>query len=325
MLPVLVVTGPTASGKSALALALARRLGGTVINMDAMQCYRDLAILTARPTASEEAELPHALYGVRDAAVPATAGWWRAAALEAIAAARAAGRLPILCGGTGLYLRALSEGIADLPAIPAASRAEARAMLAREGPAGAHAWLGARDRASAAQVAASDPQRIARAIEILLATGEGLAAWQARAVLAPAPFAFAALLVDPPPDGLRAAIAARFAAMLAAGALDEVRALLARGLDPALPIMRAHGVRELAAHLRGEMALSDAAARAVLLTGQYTKRQRTWWRHHQAAPPGRTHNIHARITSTAQFSESVLPEILAFLDECGLTAAQHRR
>lgn len=321
---VLVVTGPTASGKSALALALARRLGGSIINMDAMQCYRDLRILTARPTAAEEALAPHALYGVRDAALPVSAGWWREAALAGIAAAHAGGRLPILCGGTGLYLKALAEGIADLPEVPAPARAEARAMVAAN-TAAAYAWLAAHDPASAARIRPTDPQRVARAIELWLATGQGLAAWQARATLPPAPFRFTAIIVLPPPALLRAAIAARFHAMLAQGALEEVRSLLARGLDPALPILRAHGVPELAAHLRGVLSLEAAAAQAIQATGRYTRRQRTWWRHHQAAPPSRTHNIHARIASAEQFSESEWDRIFAFLDESGLTAAQHRR
>lgn len=318
------MTGPTASGKSALALALAERLGGTIINMDAMQCCADLRVLTARPSLAEEARVPHALYGVRDAAEPATAGWWRAAALAAIEVAHAAGRAPILCGGTGMYLRALAEGIADLPAVPPPARAEARALVADLGPAAAHAWLAARDGESAARLRPTDTQRIARAIEILLATGTGLAAWQARGQLAPAPFRFAAFVVDPHPEALRAAIATRFAAMLAEGALEEVRALAARGLDPALPAMRAHGVPELLAHLRGELTLEAAASRAVLLTGQYTKRQRTWWRHHAAAPEGRMHNIHARIASLEQLPEREKAKILAFVQDWGLTAPQHR-
>jgi tRNA dimethylallyltransferase len=319
---VLVVTGPTASGKSALALGLAERLAGTIINMDAMQCYRDLRILTARPTVEEEARVPHALYGVRDAAEAVTAGWWRGAALAAIAAARAAGRLPILCGGTGLYLRTLIEGIADLPPIPPAARTEARAMVAA-GSAAAHAWLAARDPVTATRLRPSDPQRIARAIEIWLATGESLDAWQTQKTLPPAPLRLSAIIVDPPPSDLRAAIEARFGAMLRSGALDEVRALVARGLDASLPIMRAHGVPELAAHLRGEMSLEAAAERAILLTGQYTKRQRTWWRHHAAAPQERTHNIHARIAFLEQFPECESVKIFAFLDKCGLTAVQH--
>jgi tRNA dimethylallyltransferase len=318
MQDVLVVTGPTASGKSALALALAERLGGTVINMDAMQTYAGLRILTARPTAEEEARAPHALYGVRDAAEPATAAWWRAAALDAIRAAR----LPILCGGTGMYLRALQLGLADIPPIPDAARAQARALA--DDPAAAHAWLAARDPGTAARLRPTDPQRLARAIEVWLATGRGLAAWH-DAPPDPPPLRFAAFIVDPPADALRAAIVARFHAMLAAGALSEVRALVARGLDPALPVMRAHGVPELAAHLRGELALPAAAARAIVLTGQYTKRQRTWWRHHGPAPKHRTHTIHARIAGFEQFPQSEWASILANIHRWGLTAAQHDR
>lgn len=320
---VLVVVGPTASGKSALALALARQLGGTVINADAMQCYRDLRIITARPTAAEEAQVPHALYGVLDAATPATAAWWRDAALDAIAAARAAAHLPILCGGTGLYLRALAEGIADVPPIPPEARAEARRLLAEEGPAAMHARLAGIDAETAARLRPSDSQRLARAYEVAIGTGRGLAAWQ-RAGGEPAPLRFSAILIDPPRDALRAAIGARFEAMLGAGALAEVRALLARGLDPALPLLRAHGVPELRDHLAGRFTLAEATARAVSATRRYTRRQRTWWRHHAPAPEGRVLPINARIPAMTQFPASFLADIFAFLDRMGLTAAQHR-
>lgn len=316
---VLVVVGPTASGKSALALALAERLGGTVINADAMQCYRDLRIITARPTPEEEAQAPHALYGVLDAATPATAAWWREAALGAIKAAR----LPILCGGTGLYLRALAEGIADVPPIPPEARAEARRLLAADGPEALHARLAAIDPETAARLRPSDSQRLARAYEVATGTRQGLAAWQ-RATPAPPPLRFTAILIDPPPAALRPAIAARFEAMLAAGALSEVRALLARGLDPALPLLRAHGVPELFDHLAGRITLAEAAGRAVAATLHYTKRQRTWWRGHAPAPEGRMLPIHARIPAMTQFPESFSAGIFAFLDRMGLTAAQHR-
>jgi tRNA dimethylallyltransferase len=220
-----------------------------------------------------------------------------------------------------MYLRTLAEGMSDIPAIPPGARAEARALA--ENPAAAHAWLAARDPATAARLRPTDPQRIARAIEVFLATGRGLAAWHA-APADPPPLRFAAFVVDPPPADLRAAIAARFHAMLAAGALEEVAKLVARGLDPALPIMRAHGVPELAAHLRGELDLPTAAARAILLTGQYTKRQRTWWRHHDPAPPPRTHTIHARIAGFEQLPQSEQDKIFALIHAWGLTAPQHR-
>jgi tRNA dimethylallyltransferase len=312
----LIVAGPTASGKSALALDLARRLGGVVINADAMQLYRELRILTARPSAADEALAPHRLYGVRAAAEPASAAWWREAALVEMAAARDARRVPILCGGSFLYLAALVDGLATIPAPDASARAEARRLLAEIGPAALHAALQKVDPATAGRLRAGDSQRIARAWEVWRSTGRGLAAWQA-AGGTPAPWRFAAILLDPPRPELRAAIAARFAAMLAAGALEEVRAVLALGLDPAVPLLRAHGVPELAAHLRGEITLAEAARRAILATGQYTKRQATWLRHRPLADPARTHTIHARCTCLAQFSASETASLLNFLREAG--------
>jgi tRNA dimethylallyltransferase len=314
----LIVAGATASGKSALALDLARMLGGVVINADAMQCYRELRVLTARPTPAEEATVPHRLYGVRPAAEPGSAAWWRGAALAEMATAHAAGKLAILCGGSGLYLATLIEGIADIPPCGEAARTEARRLLAERGPAGLHAALAAVDPATAARLRPSDSQRLARAWEVWRGTGRGLAAWQAEAG-EPAPWRFAAILLDPPRAALRAAIAARFAAMLEGGALGEVRALLALGLDPALPAMRAHGVPELAAHLAGTLTLAEAAARAELVTGQYTRRQATWFRHRRLADAARTHAIHARYTGLEQLSERETQELLAFIRKCGLT------
>jgi len=308
----LIVAGPTCSGKSALALGLAEALGGVVINADSMQVYRELRIVTARPSAEEEARVPHALYGVRPAAEAGNAAWWRGAALEAMDAARAAGRLPILCGGTGMYFSALVDGIAAIPECGEAARAEARWLLAEQGPVALHASLAKVDPATAARLRPSDSQRVARAWEVWRGTGRGLVAWQG-AKGAAAPWRFSAVLIDPPRDALRAAISGRFAHMLAAGALAEVRALLALGLDPALPAMRAHGVPELAAHLRGEIALDEAARRAELVTGQYTKRQATWFRHRRMADPARTHTIHARISGLEQFSESERAEIFRFI------------
>ncbi len=309
----LIVAGPTASGKSALAMECARRIGGVVINADSMQVYDGLRILTARPTHAEEAMVPHALYGVRDPAEAASVAWWRNAALDAMAAARTAHLVPILCGGTGLYLRALREGLAPMPPIPDPVRRAARDLLAAEGPAALHARLARADPDSAARLRPSDPQRLARAWEVLAATGEGIAAWQAKSGEAPAPWRFAAILLDPPRTDLRQAIAARWATMLETGAMDEVRGLVARGLDPALPAMHAHGVPELAAHLAGGMTLDAASARAILNTGQYTKRQATWFRHQSLADPGETHRINARYAGLTQFSESEMPKFFAFL------------
>ncbi|UFN51184.1 tRNA (adenosine(37)-N6)-dimethylallyltransferase MiaA [Roseomonas sp. OT10] len=310
--PALLIAGPTASGKSALALDLAGRFGGTVINADSMQVYRDLRVLTARPSMAEEARVPHALYGVRDAAEAASVAWWREAALAAMAAAP---DLPILVGGTGLYFRALAEGLAPVPPVSAEAREEARGLLAAEGPAALHARLAAADPGTAARLRPSDSQRLARAWEVWRSTGRGLAAWQAAPPEGePPPWRFLGLRLDPPRDALRAAIRARWQAMLREGAMEEVRTLLSRGLDAALPAMRAHGVPELRAVLEGRLDLDAAGERACLAMGQYTKRQATWWRHHRLGGDGTvTHTIHARYAGPEQLSESLNAEIVAFL------------
>lgn len=314
--PALIVAGPTCSGKSALALQLARTLNGVVINADSMQVYRELRVLTARPSVADEAAVPHALYGVRGAAEPGSVGWWREAASWEMIAARAAGKLPILCGGTGLYFLSLTRGLADIPAVGAAAREEARTLLAQLGAAALHARLAGIDPATAAQLRPHDSQRVARAWEVWRSTGQGLAAWQA-VPGRPAPWRFAAVLIDPPRRALRAAIAGRFAAMLQTGALQEVAALMELRLDPALPAMRAHGVPELSAHLRGELGLPAAAARATLATSQYTKRQATWFRGHDMADPSHTHIINARFEAQTQFPESIWLEIRRFLNCSG--------
>ena len=242
--PALLIAGPTASGKSALALELAERLGGTIINTDSMQVYAELRVLTARPTEAEEARVPHLLYGVRPAAAAGSVAWWRQQAMAAMEAAHAAGRLPILTGGTGMYFAALTGGLAEIPDPGEAARVEARALLAERGSVALHASLGKVDPATAARLRPEDGQRIARAWEVWRGTGAGLAAWQSRRG-EPAPWAFTAIYLDPSRTDLRASIGRRFDAMLAAGALEEVRALLDLNLDPALPAMRAHGVPEL--------------------------------------------------------------------------------
>lgn len=311
--PALLIAGPTASGKSALALRLARRLGGVVINADSMQVYRELRVLTARPSPEEEALVPHALYGVHPAASAASVAWWRGEALAAMERARAEGRLPILCGGTGLYFSALTKGLSAMPAIPDEVREEARALLEREGAPAMHARLLAEDPRSAARLRPGDSQRLARAWEVLRATGRGIAEWQAEAPsTGPAPYAFRAIRLDPPRDILRTAIVARWEAMIRAGAVEEVRALLAQRLDPKLPAMRAHGVPEISAMLSGWLTAEEAGRRACLAIGQYTKRQATWFRHHELAPCW-THIINARIGHDAQFSESQVDKILSLM------------
>jgi tRNA dimethylallyltransferase len=312
----LIVAGPTASGKSALAMELAARLNGTIINADSMQVYRELRAITARPTPADEARAPHRLYGTRPSAEAGSVAWWRAEALTAMAETRAAGRLPILTGGTGMYFASLTGGLAEIPDPGPDARAEARRLLAETGPEALHASLTKVDPATAARLNPTDSQRIARAWEVWRGTGRGLAAWQNQRRM-PAPWRFAAIRLDPPREALRAAIATRFAAMLARGAIEEVRALLALRLDPALPAMRAHGVPELSAHLRGEISLQEAGRRTELVTGQYTKRQATWFRHHDLADPACAHTIHARFADLAQFSESDTTNLLAFIHRLG--------
>jgi len=309
----LIVAGPTCSGKSALATRLASCLNGTIVNADSMQVYRELRVLTARPTEAEEAMLPHRLYGVRPAAEPGSVAWWRENALAAMDEAWEAGRLPILCGGTGMYFRALTDGLAAIPDPGIAAREEARALLAELGAAALHGRLAAVDPDTAATLRPSDGQRVARAWEVWKGTGRSLAAWQREPGLPPAPCRFIAIRLAPPRDALRAAIALRFDFMLATGALDEVRALLAQDLDPALPAMRAHGVPELAAVLRGTMTLDAARERAVLLQGQYTRRQATWFAHHALAPPDRSITLDRRIADMTQQMESSEADLISFV------------
>jgi tRNA dimethylallyltransferase len=312
----LIVAGPTASGKSALAIAIAERFNGTIINADSMQVYRELRVLTARPTDADEARVPHRLYGVRPAAEAGSVAWWRAEALAQMEAARAAGRLPILTGGTGMYFASLTDGLSDIPDPGPAARAEARRLLAEQGSAALHASLVHVDPATAARLRPEDSQRIARAWEVWRGTGKGVVAWQADRTSTPplaAPWDFAAVRLDPPRDMLRAAIAGRFDAMLRDGAIEEVRALLALGLDPSLPAMRAHGVPELSGYLSGRLSLDEARRRTELVTGQYTKRQATWFRHRPLATQDRVCTINSRFTDLEQLSESGRADLFAFI------------
>jgi tRNA dimethylallyltransferase len=275
----ILIAGPTASGKSAAALELAERLHGTVINADSMQVYRELAVLTARPSASDAARVPHRLYGTTSAAEAYSVGNWLDHAAGAIAEASGAGRMPVLVGGTGLYFKALTEGLAPIPNVPPEIRDHWRAQAEKLGAEGLHRELAARDPAMAARLRPTDPQRIARALEVIDATGVSLAEWQgASATPALSPHGLMRLVVAPERAPLYAAIDARFDAMIGAGALEEVRALIALGLDPGLPAMRAHGVRELGAYLAGASCLDEAVAKAKTETRRYAKRQMTWAR-----------------------------------------------
>jgi len=277
-----LIAGPTASGKSALALALAEAVGGTIINADSMQVYSDLRIVTARPAPDEEARVPHRLYGHVDAAVNYSVGRWLADVAAVLDEVRASGRVPILVGGTGLYFKALTQGLSNVPPIPEDVRASVRHRMETEGPAALHADLVDRDPSSAA-LKPSDRTRIARALEVLEATGRPLRQWHDEGLppLLDAAKAVKVFLAPERPE-LRRRIDIRFDAMLAAGALDEVRALATRKLDPLLPAMKAHGVPWLIRHLNGEISSEEAAQGGKNDTRRYTKRQFTWVRHQLA-------------------------------------------
>ena len=306
--PVVVIAGPTASGKSTLALELAAAYGGTIINADALQLYRDLRILTARPDEAALARAPHRLYGVLDAAERGSAGSWRTLALAEIEAARVAGRLPLVVGGTGLYLRALIEGLAAIPPIPATIRAEAAELYRDLGAGAFRARLAALDPEAANRLPAGDRQRLIRAYGVVRATGRTIGAWQAGAGEA-ARYRFAKILMLPPRPALYAACEARFGRMIATGAVEEAAALAARRLDPELPAMKAVGLPELFAHLRGELTLEAAAELAIRATRRYAKRQTTWFRH-QMVPD---------LVLDKQFSESLLRCFRYFIDQFLLT------
>ncbi len=275
-----LIAGPTASGKSALALELAERAGGTVINTDSMQVYRDLRIITARPRPDEEARAPHRLYGHVDAVVNFSAGAWVADAAKVLEEARTENRLPIFIGGSGLYFKALTRGLSAVPPIPPEIREAVRARLDRDGVEALHAELARRDPLSGERLKPRDRTRIARALEVVEATGRALTDWHREGLppLLP-PGSFAALFLAPEREALYARIDARFDTMLKAGALEEVERLAARGLDPLLPAMKAHGVPPLLRHLKGEMSLEEAATIGKADTRHYAKRQFTWFRH----------------------------------------------
>jgi tRNA dimethylallyltransferase len=300
----ILIAGPTASGKSALALAIAEHVGGVVINADSMQVYRELRILSARPTADEEARVPHALYGFVPAAEAYSTGRYAADAAAAIAKARDQGRRPVVVGGTGLYFKALLEGLSPIPPIDDAVRRHWRAEADRRGAADLHRELMARDAQMAARLAPADTQRIVRALEVIEQTGRSLADWQKQPG---APIIEEAetfrLLVTLDRAELHARADARFDRMIAEGAIEEARALAALNLDPTLPAMRAIGVRPLLSAARGEATLEAAVEAAKLETRQYIKRQETWLRRHMIT----WKNI------SKKYMESYMREIFAFI------------
>ncbi|WP_091743013.1 tRNA (adenosine(37)-N6)-dimethylallyltransferase MiaA [Phenylobacterium immobile] len=278
-----LIAGPTASGKSALAVRLAREIGGEIINADSMQLYADIPILSAAPTQTEQQGVPHHLFGVADAADGWSAGRWLRAATNTLAEIHARGAPAIIVGGTGLYFSALVDGLAEIPEISPDYRRAAQADYDGLGEPDFRVRLAAVDPAADARIAAFDRQRLVRAWSVYAATGKALTDWQAAS--APAIADYQPIALEPPRETLYARCDARLSGMIEAGALAEVEALIARGLDPALPAMKAVGVRELAAHLRGEAPLDAAIAAAQQETRRYAKRQLTWMRGRMARWP----------------------------------------
>lgn len=275
----LLIAGPTASGKSALAMRLAKHWGGVVVNADSMQVYRDLRVLTARPSPDEEDAVPHRLFGCVDAAQNYSVARWRADLAPILAELKGQGRIALITGGTGLYFKALTQGLSDIPPVPDAVREAVRREAHHLAPEALHHMLAACDPVMAARLRPSDPQRLIRALEVFRATGRSLAEFQDRRdaplLAGPVP----AFFLSPERDQLRARIDARFDLMVERGAIEEVEALMKRGLDPALPAMRAHGVPWIMRALRGEIRMNEAIAGGKADTRHYAKRQHTWFRH----------------------------------------------
>ena len=276
-----LIGGPTGGGKSALALQLASEHGGEIVNADSMQVYRDLRMLTARPSEDEEARVPHHLFGAVDAAETWSVGRWLTAAKETLMQIAARGRPAIVVGGTGLYFRALTEGLADIPPTPPDVRAEARAVLDDLGEDRFRHRLSAVDPHAVTRITPGDRQRLIRAWEVHAATGRSLSDWQAE-TSAPATANWRRWVIDPDRATLNADLDARLLRMVDAGALDEVTRLAARGLPPSAPAMKALGVAPFATYLRGEISLDAALALAQRDTRRYAKRQATWFRHQAA-------------------------------------------
>lgn len=274
----LLIAGPTASGKSALAVELAERMNGVIVNADSMQVYQELSIITARPSPEDLARVPHRLYGVVPAGVAFSTGDWLRRVADEIAAVEADGRMPVLVGGTGLYFKALTEGFADLPDIDPAVRAECRLLAEEGGLGGVRLALGALDPDAAATL--MDLQRMTRALEVVRATGKRLSVWQREAQGASlySVAETARLVLTPPRPWLYERISRRAALMLASDGLAEIEALLALGLPDTLPAMRAIGVKESRALLSGEIDPAEALAQLTIATRQYAKRQETWFR-----------------------------------------------
>ncbi|MFT6581477.1 MAG: tRNA (adenosine(37)-N6)-dimethylallyltransferase MiaA [Alphaproteobacteria bacterium] len=321
-IPVIVVAGPTASGKSAAALAIAREFNGVVINADSMQLYKDLPLLTARPTAAEMGAVPHRLYGVLELGETCSAARWRDMAIVEIEAARQAGRLPVLCGGSGLYIKALLEGLSPIPEIPAAVRQAVRQAFEARGQAAMRAELLEKDPVMAARLEPADQQRTLRALEVLAATGRSLAQWQAAPKSGPPPgLRFATILITPPRDVLYAACNERLLQMVAQGVVEDVAAVFARitkaeeqgaGAGPSLRdalLLKALGVPQFQAYNEGAMDLAAAIEKAQIATRRYAKRQMTWIRG----------NYISQIDINEKYSQKCNTKIFSFIRQKRLT------
>jgi tRNA dimethylallyltransferase len=276
--PVLLIAGPTASGKSALALRLAQELGAEIVGADSMQIYRDLRVLTARPSPAEEARARHHLVGTADGAQAWSVGRWLEAARTVLGDLAARGKPAIVAGGTGLYFRALTNGLAMIPAVPLAARDAAEAEFNVNGEAGVRALLARLDPEAQDRIEAGDRQRLVRALAVVQHTGTPLSRWQAGTTPVLPPGGWRGYVIEPPREALYARCDSRLGAMLHQGALEEVRVLLARKLSPELPVMKAVGVREFARALAGEIPIHEALAQAQQATRNYAKRQLTWFR-----------------------------------------------
>lgn len=305
----IIVAGPTASGKSALAVRIAEEFGGVVINADSMQIYDGLPILSAQPDAAQQARAPHRLYGALAPDDPCSVGRWLDMAAAEARAAWNQDRLPVVTGGTGLYLQALQDGLAPVPDIPAPVRAETRRMLAEIGNERFHAMLAARDPIMGARLHPSNSQRLARAWEVIEASGRSLADWQQEPAQGRLDGDILPILLLPAPAILYAACDERFLAMTAEGAQEEARAFRTRALDPALPVMKTLGLAELIAHAEGRLDLDQAVMMAQGATRRYAKRQRTWFRH----------RLPARHIAYEQFSERLSDEIFSIIRQFLLT------
>ncbi|MBL4615990.1 MAG: tRNA (adenosine(37)-N6)-dimethylallyltransferase MiaA [Magnetovibrio sp.] len=307
---VLIIAGPTASGKSAMAMDVAEQYSGTVINADSMQVYKELREVTARPSVADEKRVPHRLFGVLSGAESCSAGHWTELAVGEIKTCFDTGQLPVLVGGTGMYLKSLVEGLSPIPDIDAKYRDQATALHKTLGADAFKAEVAKLDPESAQRLPAGDTQRLIRAWEVSSATGRAFSAWQNEPRIQPLPGVnFAHIALVPPRELLYAAIDARFSRMVEGGALAEVRDLMSLDLDPALPLMKALGVSELIAHLNGDMSLDDAVAKAQQVSRNYAKRQLTWVR-------SQLPDAHVL---TAQYSQSFRQEIFSFVQQFWLT------